>query len=162
MVCYTADVQAKGAITCPNACASGLHGRLLICQVLRLAVSPWRESLWRDESWNFSGDVYYLPQRPVNIMGTLSVLAPGLVEAALVSFFVMKIDYYMTIWLYIHTRWSLYVPPYKKPTIIRCHQGPAHLSQANSGWSPYRWHEAGISFLRWWIPPVFFGWENNW
>eukprot|EP00434_Breviolum_minutum_P014601 symbB.v1.2.012873.t1/scaffold875.1/size155714/22 len=34
---------AKGAITCPNACASGLHG-----------------------------DVYYLPQRPVNIMGTLS------------------------------------------------------------------------------------------
>lgn len=34
---------AKGTITCPNAHASGLHG-----------------------------DVYYLPQRPVNILGTLS------------------------------------------------------------------------------------------
>ena len=33
-----------------------------------------------------SGDVYYLPQRPVNIMGTLSVLAPGLAEPALVCF----------------------------------------------------------------------------
>ena len=27
---FTADVQAKGTITCPNACASGLHGRILI------------------------------------------------------------------------------------------------------------------------------------
>ena len=26
--------------------------------------------------------------------------------------------------------------------MIRCHQGPAHLSQANFWWSPYRWHEA--------------------
>ena len=78
---FTADVQAKGTITCPNACASGLHGRILI-------VSASGGLLNID--LQLSGDVYYLPQRPVNIMGTLSVLAPGLVEPALVCFFVMK------------------------------------------------------------------------
>lgn len=92
MVCYTADVQAKGAITCPNACASGLHGRFLICQLLRLAARAYPNCC--DVTNRETSQVMFTTchRDPSTSWEHFQCLPPGLVEAALVSFFVMKID----------------------------------------------------------------------